>query len=250
MTRIVVNPESLTNANGPTSRTTSPRTRRSRSLSINRRLSLSPAAELSPASNSNAPLETAFVIVIDTAEKQEYTFTNLYADAAQLHRPMVVRTERKHITIPNSGKPPLSVDYSLSGFETTVAIERKSHEDFCNTLAGKHRGRFERKLAILNGDPAYHHVVVVVEAEWSTILNHPPDFSNAAPKSLFRTVIAWQTRYPKVHWLMMPNRERAEQATFRILERWWKELSKPKPKPSASHPLPVTLSDHHPLPQP
>lgn len=236
MTRIVVNPESLTNANGPTSRTTSPRTRRSRSLSINHRLPLS----------SNAPLETAFTILIDSQEQLPYTFTNLFADAAQLHRPLVVRTERKHITIPGSGKPPLSVDYSLAGFETTVAIERKSHEDFCNTLAGRHRSRFERKLSILNASPTYHHVVIVVEAEWSTILNHPPDFSNAAPKSLFRTVIAWQIRYPKVHWLMMPNRERAEQATFRILERWWKELS--KPKPSASHPLPVTLSDQPPSP--
>lgn len=225
MTRIVVQAAQLTD-NASTPRTTSPRTRRSRSLSINRRLSLSPATPLAPASCSNAPLETAFTILIDSQEQLPYTFTNLFADAAQLHRPLVVRTERKHITIPNSGKPLLSVDYSLAGFETTVAIERKSHEDFCNTLAGRHRTRFERKLAILNGDPAYHHVVVIVEAEWSTILNHPPDFSNVVPKTLFRTVIAWQTRYPKIHWMFMPGRERAEQATFRVLERWWKELSK------------------------
>lgn len=223
MARIVVQPGS---PNATSSRTTLHRTGRNLSLSINRRLALSPTTDPPLSSYSNAPLETAFTILIDTAEQLPYTFTNLYADAAQLRRPFVVRTERKHITIPDSGKPLLSVDYSLAGFETTVAIERKSHEDFCSTLAGRHRKRFERKLSILNDSPAYHHVAVIVEAEWSTILNHPPDFSNVVPKTLFRSVIAWQTRYPKVHWVFMPNRQLAEQATFRILERWWKELSK------------------------
>ena len=168
---------------------------------------------------SSCPLETPFTIIVDTAEQLDYSFDNLHADAAQLHRPLVVRTIRRHLRL----KPTrLSIDYSLDGYERVVGIERKSHEDFCNTLAGRHRRRFEQKLTLINA--TFTHFAIVIEAEWSTILYNPPDFSAAVPKTLFRTVIAWQTRFPRIHWHFMPNRSLAEKATFRVLERWWKEL--------------------------
>ncbi len=172
---------------------------------------------------SACPLETNFTIVIDTAEKLDYSFTGLHADAIQLHRPLVVRTVRRHLRLHPTR---LSIDYSLEGYETVVGIERKSHEDFCNTLAGKHRRRFEKKLELINA--TFKHFVVIVEAEWSEILDSPPGFSAVVPKTLFRTVIAWMSRYPRIHWIFMPGRARAERATFRVLERWWKELTSPK----------------------
>jgi hypothetical protein len=171
-----------------------------------------------PGSRSSKPLESPFVIVVDTAEQLPFSFANLHADAAQLHRPLVVRLLRRHIPIASTR---LSIDYSIDGFEHQVGIERKSHEDFCNTLAGRHRDRFEKKLIIIN--ESFQHFTVVVEAEWSTILYQPPDFSSVVPKTLFRTVVAWQQRYQRVHWLFLPNRRLAEMATYRVLERWWKD---------------------------
>lgn len=169
-------------------------------------------------SRSRHPLQTPFTIIIDKDEKLPYAFTGLNADAVQLYRPLIVTTARRRIAL---GGTRLSIDYSLEGFESVVGVERKSHEDFCNTLVGHHRRRFERKLSIINA--TFSAFTIVVEAEWSTILFNPPDFSNASPKNLFRTVIAWQARYPRIHWLMLPNRRLAEQATFRILEKFWKE---------------------------
>lgn len=172
---------------------------------------------------SSCPLETPFTIIVDTAEQLDYSFGNLHADAAQLHRPLVVRTIHRHLRLAPTR---LSIDYSLEGYERVVGIERKSHEDFCNTLAGRHRRRFEQKLALINA--TFTDFAVIVEAEWSTILDFPPDFSAAVPRTLFRTYIAWRARYPKIHWLFIPGRVRAEQATFRVLERWWKELTAAK----------------------
>lgn len=167
-------------------------------------------------SRSSKTLESPFIVLVDTAEQLPFSFANLHADAAQLHRPLVVRTIRRHIPITTTR---LSIDYSIEGHEHQIGIERKSHEDFCNTLAGRHRERFKKKLAIIND--TFQHFAVVVEAEWSTILYQPPDFSSVVPKTLFRTVVAWQQRYQRVHWLFLPNRRLAEMATYRVLERWW-----------------------------
>lgn len=175
--------------------------------------------------SSAAPLESPFVILVDSAEKSPFAFATLRADAAQLHRPLVVRTIRRHLRLPSTR---LSIDYSVEGYETVVGIERKSHEDFCNTLAGKHRRRFEQKLAIVNA--TFAHFAVVVEAEWSVILFEPPAFSAAVPKTLWRTVLAWVVRYPRVHWFFLPNRPLAEKATYRILERFWREMEAKKAK--------------------
>jgi hypothetical protein len=36
-------------------------------------------------------------------------------------------------------------------------------------------------------------------------------------------VIAWQQRYPRVHWWLCPGRAFAEVTTYRILERYWRD---------------------------
>jgi hypothetical protein len=64
---------------------------------------------------------------------------------------------------------------------------------------------------------------VVVEAGWHTILTAPPERSRLLPKTVFRSVIAWQQRYPRVHWWMMEGRRLGEVATLRILQRYWQE---------------------------
>jgi hypothetical protein len=99
-----------------------------------------------------------------------------------------------------------------------VAIERKSLADLYSTL-GQGRQRFARELERLNG---YEFTAVVVEAEWSVVIGSPPAYSQLLPKTVYRSVIAWQVRYPKVHWWFVPGRDFAEVTTFRLLERYWK----------------------------
>ena len=149
-------------------------------------------------------------IVIDQQEKIPYAFDRIKADASQGEGFVVVRTEVGHLK---------TGDYSLAGYEHRVACERKSKAD-CFSTIGQGRDRFERELARLNG---MQFACVVVEAEWSEIFSDPPKHSQLPPRTIYRSVLAWQQRFPRVHWEMCPGREFAEVTTFRVLERFWKE---------------------------
>jgi ERCC4-type nuclease len=157
------------------------------------------------------PLPSPFIVQVDTREQQPFAFLGLVADVREGSRPLDVRT---HVAALPSG------DYSVLGHETDVAVERKSLQDLYATLS-QGRERFERELERLSS--AMFYACVVVEAEWSEILNHPPEFCELLPKSVFRSVLAWQQRYANVHWLMMPNRDLAEAVTYRVLERYWRD---------------------------
>jgi DNA excision repair protein ERCC-4 len=158
-------------------------------------------------------LTCPFIIVCDTREQCAYTFTDLRADAKDNRRPLIVHVQRGTL---DQG------DYSVLGFEAWMAVERKSAADLFGTLASGRR-RFERELARLQ---ALQFAAVVVEAEWSELMIQPPRFSNLNPRTVFRSVVAWQQRFNRVHWNFLPGRRAAEAAVFRILERYWKDKEK------------------------
>lgn len=149
-------------------------------------------------------------IVIDTREQNPYAFARIPADAYQGEGLLAIRTEVRTLR---------SGDYSLAGYEHRVAVERKSKQDLFGTV-GQGRDRFERELVRLNG---MQFAAVVVEAEWSEVMGDPPPHTQLQPKTIFRSVLAWQQRYPRVHWHFWPTRRAAEIVTFRVLERFWKE---------------------------
>ena len=88
------------------------------------------------------------VIAVDTREQEPYGFD-----------PTRVSTVRRALP---------AGDYSLAGRETTVAIERKSLEDFVSTTIHA-RERFARELRRL---AAYDFACVVVEASLEDVLAH------------------------------------------------------------------------------
>jgi hypothetical protein len=58
-------------------------------------------------------------------------------------------------------------DYSVSGLEAEIAVERKSLSDFANTLAtSKNRKRFYRELARL---AEYRRACIIVEANFAEV---------------------------------------------------------------------------------
>jgi len=150
------------------------------------------------------------VIVVDTREQEPYTFAGLKSDQVNGGHVMTVRTERRTLK---------SGDYSLSGFETRVAVERKSLADLFGTI-GQGRERFERELERLS---QYEFATVMIESTWAEILNSPPAHSKLPAKTVLRSALAWQQRYPNVHWFTAGTRRTAEAITLRILERFWKE---------------------------
>lgn len=151
-----------------------------------------------------------WVVVIDRREKAPYRFTGIVSDVTTGDRlPLAVTTRDEHLP---------SGDYSLFGCADRVAVERKSLADLYGTI-GQHRERFAAELARLDRLAV---AAVVVEADWAEVLDRPPPRSLLPPKTVFRSVVAWQQEFPRVHWWFLHGRRLAEVATFRILERFWK----------------------------
>jgi DNA excision repair protein ERCC-4 len=158
-------------------------------------------------------IECPFVVVIDQREKLPFEFTGLRSDARQGRLPLAVRTQRAFLP---------TGDYSIAGMEEWVAVERKSVQDAFLTI-GQHRRRFERELARLQ---ALRFAAVVVEGDWREVLFNPPRWSGLSPKVVFRSVVAWQQRFPGVHWWPCCNRAMAEVVTYRVLESFFKDHSR------------------------
>ena len=154
-----------------------------------------------------------FTILVDGREKAPYRFQGIRADASQQHRPIVVTTEWIHLA---------TGDYTISGLEHLVCVERKSLTDLYSTL-GQHRDRFEREhqrmAAIVQQGGS---CCVVVEADWETAIHLPPSHSKLSPRSVLGTAISWGDIKYHVPWYFMPDRRFAEIYTFRVLEKFWK----------------------------
>jgi hypothetical protein len=149
-------------------------------------------------------------VVIDSDEKLPYTFLGIKSDARAGGRVLAVPLMRRGLR---------TGDYSLRGFEARVACERKSAADLYSTI-GQRRACFERELARLN---EMDFAAVVVEADWETLLREPPERSRLRPKVVYRSILAWQQRFVRCHWLMMGSRRLAEVTVLRVLERYWRD---------------------------
>lgn len=168
--------------------------------------------ECSTTTIDSSPLVFPVAVIVDTREQTPFLFQGIRADAKDKRRPIEINIVNRCLS---------SGDYSLDGFESRVAIERKSLSDLYGTL-GKGRQRFEKELQRL---AMYDFAAVVVEAAWLEILGTPPDRSQLHPLTVYRSVIAWQQRYPRIHWWMCPDRTFAERTTFRILQRFFLDRS-------------------------
>lgn len=164
------------------------------------------------------PVTCPFVVIVDTREQSPYQFRTFKADSKY----------KTHTGIPKDLYIPVEIatlktaDYSIKGFESEIAIERKSLTDLFGTL-GKGRERFIRELHRLSEFKVAH---VVIEADWRTVLYSPPPQTKLNPKSIFRSINAWEQQFPTIHWQFMGMKAIAEHKTFRILERFWNEQQK------------------------
>ena len=185
-------------------------------------------------SRRNVRIACPFIVAIDSAETQPFTFGGMLADADK----EFCEYEVRHAWISLGRYPNSYGDYSIIGLEREVAVERKSLDDVWGTVLGwetdfqkenqlaSRRERFESELANLSTLPA---ACVVVEADWGTALNDMPEWGEKPAetnrKIFFRSIISFQQRFG-VPWNFMGGRRMAEAFTFRWLERHWKKLPK------------------------
>jgi hypothetical protein len=164
------------------------------------------------------------MIVIDSNEGAPYQFKGLTRRVTEggvkKSLPLVIQTTRKAMwTMGRAQYGAGLADYSIDGFEEQIQVERKSLEDLFASVTVR-RDNFEAEIASLNQRCQF--AAVVVEAGWSAIQQGLPD-SRVSPRSVIETIVAWQQRYPRVHWLPFPTRDMAERMTFRVLDRFWRD---------------------------
>jgi DNA excision repair protein ERCC-4 len=171
-----------------------------------------------------------FTVLIDQREQAPFGFTNIASDAASGAHPLSIPTRSELLA---------TGDYTIEGYADRLTVERKSVADFVGTLTAG-RERFENELERAAGMQA---AFVVCEGEWSDVLDHvnnrealkmvggfgggtKPTGRAINPKTLTNSVIAWQLRYPSIHWWFCSGRRMAEVITYRLLERFWNERMK------------------------
>jgi ERCC4-type nuclease len=171
------------------------------------------------------PVIFPLLVLIDDREQLPYCFDGFRANSDRNHAEILVGTETRRLE---------TGDYSLDGHTDKIVIERKSKSDLFSTLSqGGENHRRERFMAELERMASIPYAYVMVECQWSDIFFDPPILSQLTPKSICRTVISMQQKYPNIHWHFMPDREFAQAMTFRILERYMFNLPTPEATPDA-----------------
>lgn len=187
--------------------------------------------------DNDPPVDSPFVVVVDTREQMPFDFVGIAADAKQGHAPIAVRTV---VGTLKSG------DYSIQGFEDRIAVERKSLADLFSTLTSG-RARFEREMERL---AEMDFAAVVVEASWGDIARGPEHATKVSPRSIAASIIAFQQRFPSVHWVMAGSRTYAAVLTYRTLERFHRDVESGKRTLRSTKPPAAEVDDtvfHHPF---
>jgi ERCC4-type nuclease len=107
-----------------------------------------------------------------------------------------------------------SGDYSLAGFESQVAVERKSLGDLIGCLTSG-RERFTRELERLRG---YDSCAVVVEASWHDLASGNYR-SKLNPDSAVQSVISIMERF-RMPFFFAGDRRQAEAFTYDFLRHY------------------------------
>ncbi|MDP2162431.1 MAG: ERCC4 domain-containing protein [Flavobacterium sp.] len=152
-----------------------------------------------------------FTIIVDTREQAPFKFK-----------------EQKVIT-----KKLDTGDYSVMGFESVIAIERKSGSDFLGSITtGRERFKdcllrlqgLERGYIIVEGELTSLMDGVEIKRAYKTEAGIKPKVKQTIgihPNSLFGTVVSIMTRY-HIPIIFSKNRKEAERFTLEILKKFYK----------------------------
>lgn len=138
------------------------------------------------------------IILIDTREKDEYTFGDIVTLRQKL----------------DAG------DYSIAGLEERVAIERKNLDDFVGTVIYQ-KERFHNELCAL---ARMDFSAIIVEASLTDIFEHRYK-SGVQPVSVIGAAVAIMVEY-RVPVIFAGNRQLAAHVTMSILKRLYDKMIK------------------------
>lgn len=156
------------------------------------------------------PIRSPFTILVDQREQKPYFFEGFKAGAKHKHADLYVPTMPATLE---------TGDYTISGLELEVAVERKSKSDFLGCI-GNDRPRFEEQFKRLN---ELKVAWLIVEAPLESVQNSIATSKFASKSIVTRTRSSWNIKYPKVHWIFCNSVREAEAYTFRNLEMYYRK---------------------------
>ncbi len=113
-----------------------------------------------------------------------------------------------------------TADYSLTGGEHLVALERKTLDDLVLCLS-KDRPRFERELY---KSRSLEYMALIIEASLSDIINHNYR-SQMEPKAVIQSLLAFSVRY-HLPLFFCENREYGARVTESLLLKYSREIER------------------------
>lgn len=111
-------------------------------------------------------------------------------------------------------------DYSLEGFESVLAVERKNHSDAWGCLT-EGRKRFERCLERLS---LLDRAAIVIESSMAEFCIPPPQIKRVNAATAMGSYISWSTKY-RIPVFFAENRQWGERVTLRILAAYFKHIA-------------------------
>lgn len=172
----------------------------------------------------NAETES-FTILIDSQEKQPWTFQGLGSEVSPLIVPIKWQT-----------LGPTHGDYSVAGNEGFVHVERKSIDDALGTFLshGERRDRWLATLCFLAEIPMGCVIVEGTYGQCLAAIKQRGTRSQVALRNEFiGSVMSWQFEYMIQFWFI-DSRRLAERVAHRTLKRGWKLATEQKTRPVSS----------------
>lgn len=111
-------------------------------------------------------------------------------------------------------------DYSLEGYETVLAVERKNKLDAWGCLTDG-RKRFERCLERLS---LLDRAAIVIETSMAEFCEPPPNVFRVNAATAMGSYISWSTKW-RIPVFFAENRQWAERTTLRILAAYYKHVA-------------------------
>lgn len=167
---------------------------------------------------SDTAVVAPFTVLIDTQEKQPFTFQGFRSDSSAGGRPLLVQTRFKSLG-------PTHGDYSIEGLERMAHVERKSMADAHGTFLshGERRDRWLATLAFLAEIP---YAAIVVECSLGAMLAgiepRGRRSKSTLTKTLHRQVLAWAEDF-RIPFHFCDARRLAEATTLAVLRRAYRK---------------------------
>jgi ERCC4-type nuclease len=111
-------------------------------------------------------------------------------------------------------------DYSVDGYEEKICVERKSVSDLVGTIT-RGRDRFQRELGRMQ---EMDFAAVVIEADWAEVIRWCLTHTEMNPKSLNNSMLTFQMRFPRCHWVFRPTRYTAMKTTYQIFDLYLRRI--------------------------